>query len=35
MGMNWDTERDMARDVEANQELYEAFAASPDDTDGE
>jgi len=27
--MNWEAERDMARDVEANQDLYEAFAASP------
>jgi len=33
--MNWDTEQDMAQDVETNQELYEAFAASPDDAGGE
>ena len=31
MGLNWDAERDMARDVESNPELYEALAASADD----
>lgn len=31
--MNWDSERDMARDVKENEELYEAFAATPDDED--
>jgi len=29
--MNWDAEKDMARDVEQNSELYEAMAASPND----
>lgn len=29
--MNWDTERDMARDVEENIELYEALADSGND----
>jgi len=29
--MNWEAERDMARDVERNRELYEACAASPED----
>ena len=24
--MNWDSEKDMARDVEENKELYEALA---------
>jgi len=33
MGMNWDAEQDMARDVRENKDLYEAFAATPDDTD--
>ncbi len=31
MGMNWDAEREMSRDVKENKELYEAFAASPED----
>lgn len=31
--MNWDSERDMARDVKENEDLYEAFAATPDDED--
>ncbi len=31
MPMNWDTERDMARDVEENKELYQALA--DDDSD--
>jgi len=31
MGVNWEAEKDMARDVEENKELYKAFAASPDD----
>lgn len=26
MGMDWEAERDMARDVEENEELYEALA---------
>lgn len=29
--MNWNAEKDMARDVAENKELYEAMAASPDD----
>jgi hypothetical protein len=29
--MNWEAERDMARDVRENKELYEALAASPED----
>lgn len=33
--MNWESERDMARDVDENKELYEAFAATPDETDAE
>lgn len=32
MGMDWEAERDMARDVEENEELYEALA---DDATGE
>ena len=31
MGMNWDAERDMARDVEENKDLYEALADESDD----
>lgn len=31
MSMNWDTKRDMARDVEENPELYEALADGGDD----
>lgn len=31
MSMNWDSERDMARDVEENPELYEALADGGDD----
>lgn len=30
MGINWDAERDMARDVEENKELYLALADNPD-----
>lgn len=30
MGMNWDTERDMARDVNENKELYKALEDKPD-----
>jgi hypothetical protein len=26
MSMNWEAERDMARDVEQNEDLYEALA---------
>jgi hypothetical protein len=29
--MNWDSERDMAKDVEENEELYEAFADDGED----
>lgn len=29
--MNWDSERDMANDVEENAELYEALADGGDD----
>jgi hypothetical protein len=29
--MNWDSERDMAKDVEENAELYEALADGDDD----
>lgn len=29
--MNWESERDMAKDVEENAELYEALADGTDD----
>ena len=29
--MNWDSEREMAKDVEENEELYEALADGGDD----
>ena len=29
--MNWDSERDMQRDVEKNKELYKALAADGDE----
>jgi len=29
--MNWESERDMDRDVRENPELYDALAASADD----
>lgn len=32
MSMDWEAERDMARDVERNEDLYEALA---DDSDSE
>jgi hypothetical protein len=31
--MNWDSEEDMARDVEENKELYEALADGSDESD--
>jgi len=31
MPMNWEAEREMARDVEENAELYDALADDPDD----
>ena len=31
--MNWDSEEDMARDVEENPELYEALADDGDDSE--
>ena len=31
--MNWDSEEDMARDVEENKELYEALADDSDESD--
>ena len=31
MGMNWEAERDMARDVEENKDLYEVLADESDD----
>jgi hypothetical protein len=31
--MNWDSEKDMARDVEENKELYEALAGDSDEPD--
>lgn len=31
--MNWDSEEDMARDVEENKELYEALADGSDEAD--
>lgn len=31
MGLNREAEREMARDVESNPELYEALAAADDD----
>lgn len=30
MAMNWEAERDMARDVEENEEMYEALADGGD-----
>jgi hypothetical protein len=30
--MNWDSEEDMARDVEENKELYEALADDNDES---
>jgi len=32
MGMNWDTEHEMAEDVEENSELYEALADSDNES---
>jgi hypothetical protein len=31
--MNWESEKDMARDVEENKELYKALADSNDESD--
>lgn len=31
--MNWDSEKEMARDVEENKELYEALADDGDESD--
>lgn len=31
MGVNWRSERDMARDVEEHKELYEALADDEDE----
>ena len=31
--MNWETERDMARDVEENKELYQALADQNENED--
>ena len=31
--MNWDSEKEMARDVEENKELYEALADDVDESD--
>lgn len=31
MAMNWDSEREMARDVEENEELYKALADDSDE----
>jgi len=31
--MNWESEKDMARDVEENKELYEALADEESDPD--
>ena len=31
--MNWESEKDMARDVEENKKLYEALADEESDTD--
>lgn len=31
--MNWDSEKEMSKDVEENEELYEALADTPDDVD--
>ena len=33
MPMNWETERDMARDVEENEEMYQALADENEDED--
>jgi hypothetical protein len=30
MGMNWEAEREMAKDVEENPEIYKALADDPD-----
>jgi hypothetical protein len=35
MGMNWESERDMARDVEENHEMYAALADSDETVDTE
>lgn len=31
MPMNWEAQRDMDRDIEENNELYQALADEPDD----
>jgi hypothetical protein len=31
MSMDWEAERDMARDVEENDDIYDALADDPDD----
>lgn len=31
MSMDWEAERDMARDVEENGDIYDALADDPDD----
>lgn len=31
MGLNWKAEKDMARDVKENKELYKALADDPDE----
>ena len=33
MGMNWEAERRMARDVQENRELYAALADEPEDSE--
>lgn len=33
--MNWKSERDMARDVEENEELYKALADEPEEENEE
>ena len=35
MGMNWESEREMRRDVEENRELYDALADKPDESEDE
>ncbi len=35
MGMNWESEREMRRDVEENRELYDALADEPDEPEDE
>jgi len=33
MSMDWESEREMSKDVRENEDLYEALAATPDEDD--